>query len=312
MIAPAPPVRQPDPTAVIGRRIVAYLIDYAAVIAITIGAGAAVLSSGDVPAGSAPRRTSAISSTTARPTTSASPHGDTIYVGDGGDFGTVLLVGLVAFLVMQVVLPALTGFSPGKAITGLRIVKADTFEKAGLGANLVRWLLWIADSAPWCFPLVGLITGLSSNGHRRVGDMAAYTLVVDRHAVGHPVAITGSVGPPPPLPARGLRRVGDTAGCHLRPLRPSPRSVAPTRRSPCLPSRAGHTAAGQHATAPDPASHDADLAAPTTSTTPAASRPGIDIPQWDAARDTYIQWDPDLGEWMEWSETQGAWISISQ
>jgi hypothetical protein len=40
--------------------------------------------------------------------------------------------------------------------------------------------------------------------------------------------------------------------------------------------------------------------------------PGVDAPQWDDARDTYIQYDPELAEWMEWSESQGTWIPISR
>ena len=39
---------------------------------------------------------------------------------------------------------------------------------------------------------------------------------------------------------------------------------------------------------------------------------GIDGPQWDQARNAYIQWDPELSEWMEWSESGGRWIPISR
>ena len=42
----------------------------------------------------------------------------------------------------------------------------EAFETAGFVPNLVRWLLWIVDSAPWCLPLVGFITGLTTVGHR--------------------------------------------------------------------------------------------------------------------------------------------------
>ena len=49
-----------------------------------------------------------------------------------------------------------------------------------------------------------------------------------------------------------------------------------------------------------------------TSPPDATSRPGVDAPVWDDARDAYIQWDPDLGEWMEWSEAQSRWIPISR
>ena len=58
----------------------------------------------------------------------------------------------------------------------------------------------------------------------------------------------------------------------------------------------------------------ADDARPEIPTSPpdATSRPGVDAPVWDDARDAYIQWDPDLGAWMEWSEAQSRWLPISR
>lgn len=37
---------------------------------------------------------------------------------------------------------------------------------------------------------------------------------------------------------------------------------------------------------------------------------GAGGPQWDDARDTYIQWDPVLKAWMQWDQPGGRWIPI--
>lgn len=38
------------------------------------------------------------------------------------------------------------------------------------------------------------------------------------------------------------------------------------------------------------------------------AKPG---PQWDEARDTYIQWDPELQSWMQWDDTAKEWTAIA-
>ena len=173
--APTPPA---DPTAIIGRRIVGYLID--AVIALVLFVVVfAILAASD-------EQASAVEAEVLCDILNNTESGyfcvaadSTVILIEDGDLATVGLVVLVYFLATQLILPTLGGFSPGKALVGLRIVDKETFEKAGFGKQLVRWLLWFVDSFPWFFPLVGLITGLSSRGHRRVGDMAAGTLIID-------------------------------------------------------------------------------------------------------------------------------------
>ena len=45
-------------------------------------------------------------------------------------------------------------------------MKADTFEKAGLGANILRSVLWVVDAFPYVAPIVGGAL-LASKDHRR-------------------------------------------------------------------------------------------------------------------------------------------------
>ncbi|HET8929967.1 MAG TPA: RDD family protein [Acidimicrobiales bacterium] len=79
------------------------------------------------------------------------------------------------------------GWTPGKAAFGIRVVRDTTGEPCGFGKSVIRNLLWIVDG--FCLGVVALVTATSSPGHRRLGDRAAGTLVVDRAAAG--------VAPPP-------------------------------------------------------------------------------------------------------------------
>lgn len=170
--------------------------------------------------------------------------------------------------VLLVLLQGVTGWTPGKLLTGLRTVRADG-SKPGIGMALVRWLLLIVDMQPCGIPLVGFITALTTQGHRRVGDMAAKTFVVRRSAAGSPIAVPGlttSAGPPAGYGTYG--GVGAQGG-------PAPSAWA-------------------------------------TPTPPAVQppAPSADGPQWDPARNTYIQWDPAASRWMQWDEAARTWTPI--
>ena len=136
--------------------------------------------------------------------------GTTVYVGTENEVAIITLIWLAWVLISTMILPGITGWSPGKLVTGIRVVKADTFEKAGLGANILRGVLWVVDAFPYVAPIVGGAL-LASKDHRRVGDRAANTLVVRADSVGRPSApapsaivapptgaVTPSTTPPPP------------------------------------------------------------------------------------------------------------------
>lgn len=70
------------------------------------------------------------------------------------------------------------GRTPGKQIIGLRVVHDDG-TPVGWGASLTRNLLRFADILPFGYTL-GIISCLNSRGFKRLGDIAAGTLVIYR------------------------------------------------------------------------------------------------------------------------------------
>ncbi|GIF26921.1 putative RDD family membrane protein YckC [Actinoplanes tereljensis] len=75
-----------------------------------------------------------------------------------------------------VLLEGLTGRTVGKLITGIRVVDAETGRRPGLLSGFVRTLLRIIDG--FAGYLLALIVVINSKNRRRLGDMAAKTLVV--------------------------------------------------------------------------------------------------------------------------------------
>lgn len=96
---------------------------------------------------------------------------------------------------LLVVIQGLTGRTFGKLLTGIRTVGEDG-RPPGVVKALVRWILWLVDGFPYVVPLLGFIVGLTTVGHRRVGDMVAKTLVVRATAAGSPIVVPGLSEPP--------------------------------------------------------------------------------------------------------------------
>jgi uncharacterized RDD family membrane protein YckC len=181
-----------DPTAVIGRRIAAWLVDAVIVFAIagTMYASSAVRYENEIgvddPCTALEQR--------GIDTGSCVYVGDEVYVTSAGDAAAATAVTWGYAAAVFVVLQGLAGVTPGKLVTGLRVVD-EAGRRPGLGKAAVRTVLWVVDGAPWIFPLVGFITGLTTTGHRRIGDMAAKTYVVARADAGAPIALPGTEAP---------------------------------------------------------------------------------------------------------------------
>lgn len=350
----------------------------------------------------------------------APPFGDRVYLIETSDSllqsGVAFGWGLINFVLLQ----GLVGGSVGKLITGLRVVRADG-TRAGIGRCFVRTLLWIVDGIPG-LPIVGGIAALTSNGHRRVGDMVAGTYVIGSRSVGTPVtaaaaavppgaqpwgamppaapapasppwaqhppapspdptnvygAVPESSGPPPwepPASGPGVDPTQVDTPAYEPPSTPAyetPSYEPPSHEPPSAPdlsatppppieadepmvmasdaddSTEGDEAETGSATVPEPdvvqdaaGESDSDIASdddeipgfdPTATVagahapwTPPSSEPDPTVatpeaapaaqplpePQWDQARNTYIQWDPNQGAWLQWDSAADAWKPI--
>jgi len=100
---------------------------------------------------------------------------------DSGFDLTTLSAGGSAWLLLVVVLyyvllEGLLGRTVGKMITGIRVVDAGSGGRPGLVSALVRTLLRLIDGLGAY--LVGFVVVVNSDRRRRLGDMAAKTLVV--------------------------------------------------------------------------------------------------------------------------------------
>ncbi|MEC7968073.1 MAG: RDD family protein [Actinomycetota bacterium] len=378
-----------DPTAVVGRRIGAFLID--GLIGVTLIFAFALATFTNTELGDSLTAELQCEVINEFSNDLCIQAGTTVYVGTENEAAIITLIWLAWVLISTMILPGITGWSPGKLLTGIRVVKADTFEKAGLGANILRGVLWVVDAFPYFAPIVGGAL-LASKDRRRVGDRAANTLVVRADSVGRsPVqtpsaviapptgAATQPTTPPPPTgpPVNNLVTASPPppaapsppppAATPPPPTSPAPPVAPPPPTSPAPPNSPPPTGAPSAYQPPPPSEYRTEPAppvfpppaappafppaeeaapaeptpiaepepeseaeaAPIVEAEPAAapepepepfpeppaetsSRPGVDAPMWDDARNTYIQWDPELTEWMEWSEAQRRWIAISR
>ncbi|MFN0091142.1 MAG: RDD family protein [Acidimicrobiales bacterium] len=255
----------------------------------------------------------------------------------GGSFVGNLL-GLAVNAGNYVVLQGATGATVGKHLLGLRVVDQNG-QLCGYPKALIRWLLWIVDGFPYCIPgLTGLILVLATKDHRRLGDMAAGTYVVDASRVGNPLQGGAGGFSAPGAPSFGA----PTYGANL-PQGPGGFGQQPTYSPPTY-DQPGYAAPQQPADAPFAPS--APTAPPTEAPAqppmtgaetvvgwqsplaqePSAGAPGQGgggqqgggpsdpnqyQPQWDAQRNAYIQWDPAGQRWMQYDDATKSWFPIS-
>lgn len=95
-----------------------------------------------------------------------------------GDIVSLLLalVSVGITLIYAFVLEGVYGYTPGKYLLGLVVVKADGSE-CTLTASVLRNLLWIVDALP-TVNLVAMGSILITDRNQRVGDLVADTVVV--------------------------------------------------------------------------------------------------------------------------------------
>ena len=162
-----------DPTHVLGRRVVGYVIDLL-LLGLVFSAVFYAL---------ATHTTGAVHLTGTN--VNVELGNDTYYLrGDDatGFFAIELLIALLYTGVIQ----GLTGATIGKLVCGIRVMREDG-RRPGLWRGLVRWALLIVDAFPYPTMLVGFIVALSNDRRQRVGDLAAGTYVVRASAAGRPL-----------------------------------------------------------------------------------------------------------------------------
>lgn len=184
---------QRDPTAVVGRRITAYVVDgFVGILALVV-----VLSLVKHDTfRNAPADTCSILRARAADSSSVLcvRVAGRAWLWKRSDFLVAAYVAAAIGIFNLVVLQALTGASVGKHALGLRVVN-EQGEPAGFGRTIVRWLLLVVDGGIF---LIGLISMLSTRFHRRLGDLAAGTYVVGKASAGSPVGTA-----PMPVPYGG-------------------------------------------------------------------------------------------------------------
>ena len=174
------------PTKVVGRRVVAYVID-SLIIAAIVAISWYVLTK-NVSPGKCIRGGVEINGKCRGFTADQSSHRTIWFL-----ISAIVAIGILIFM------QGLTGRTPGKAIVGIKVVKGDG-RPPGIGRTIVRELLWIIDVLP-ALNLVGFITALASKNNQRVGDMVAGTYVVDRNfsgALAGPEPGGAPIAAPPP------------------------------------------------------------------------------------------------------------------
>lgn len=108
---------------------------------------------------------------------------------DSGQFnvnlqGVKVLWWLLASIAYYALAEVATNTSPGKAIMGL-CVRGDEAESPTKRQIAIRSAMRIIDILPVMY-LVGLIASLASSRRKRLGDMVADTVVLQRSEVGEP------------------------------------------------------------------------------------------------------------------------------
>ena len=206
--------------------------------------------------------------------------GDTIYYAEGGKATAIYVVTGLAGLANHVLLQGATGASIGKQLVGLRVVKKDTGRLASFGPNALRWLVSLFDIG--CCFLIALIMIFTTKGHRRLGDMAANTLVVGAASVGTPPVVPGLTSP---------QFTGSPYATSYPPSSPMspPQAASPSGWPP-----------------PSPAAPPAPTPPPAETGAPAAN-----TPTWDPQRNTYVIFDAAQNQWMQWDATSQQWRPIS-
>jgi len=119
---------------------------------------------------------------------------------------TGLAVSLILFFALEWFYPVLfelawAGATPGKRLLGLRVIN-DNGTPVDVSASVIRNLLRAADFLP-VFYTFGLLSMLLNRDFKRLGDLAAGTVVIYREPQTHEPVLPAGPAAPPPLSLSG-------------------------------------------------------------------------------------------------------------
>jgi len=266
-----------------------------------------------------------------------------ILVVEPGDLQVIALVLAAAWILMYVGMQGFTGATVGKGAAGIRTVKG-TGDPPGILRALVRSLLLPIDALPsTLLPLVGTIFAVATTGHRRLGDLVGRTYVVDKDAKGRPVELGGGIPPQqidgpmdhlqPPADAP-LAPVGMAAGTWdsepaVAAVAPADPSAPPWAQGPAA-APAGELdwtseqqapsattdpwapAAGAGTSASDWENAIAAEQAEVEPVAPAVGGGATEASASTASIDDYEpQWDEGRGSYIQWDPRRDEWLQFS-
>lgn len=197
---------------------------------------------------------------------------DRVFLLERQELFIVAAIAIAVTLLLDVIVQGRAGWTVGKALTGLRTVNKDG-DRPGIGRAFVRTVLLVIDVIPsYLFPLVGGLFIFASDSNRRLGDLVAGTFVVDKDAWGE-----------------DPRGEGDIDVSSWEPdLDDHPGHV--TRLAEGESIQVGQQRDEQAADEP-------------------AAKPSYQ-PQWDPARQAYLQWDPRRKTWLQFDDDSQEWRPI--
>ena len=176
-----------DPTAILGRRYGAFLIDAAICIAAFLPLPLSVRDREDAGRDVAAPRLSPLGRRLLARRVRQPRRAPARRHRDEADVGLFIGLSVLFTFLYFAVIEGFTGGSLGKHLTGLRVV-TPTGNHIGLPKSMARWAASAVDG-PLSFFLCGIITSSVSQGHRRLGDMAACMYVVGRDDAGREVVV---------------------------------------------------------------------------------------------------------------------------
>jgi uncharacterized RDD family membrane protein YckC len=169
-----------DPTAVLGRRVVAYIIDIVIPLTLFVALCLALARHYDKHVGAFDlTNVNVCDALKARDNVSVCfETSRAAYTITQGRAVIAFALPLLLSFVNLVVLQGSSGASIGKHVMNLRVVDTDGHD-AGLGRAFVRWVLLVVDTLCLIF---GLVVAVITHPHRRVGDFVAGTYVIGADA----------------------------------------------------------------------------------------------------------------------------------